>query len=61
MLRYDADQLFNGTVTWKSTSTLRAERDDLASQVAIFQVTTSLAAVVVVVEAVLLYARRKKR
>ena len=61
MLRYDAEQLFNGTVTWKSTSTLRAERDDLANQVAIFQVTTSLAAVVVVVEAVLLYTRRKKR
>ena len=61
MLRYNAEQMFNGTATWLSTSTLRIERDDLAAQVAIFQITTSLAVVVVAVEAVLLYTRRKKR
>ena len=61
MLRYNAEQLFNGTVTWRSTSTLRAERVELQNQVAIFQITTSLAVVVVAVEAVLLYARRKKK
>jgi ABC-type Zn uptake system ZnuABC Zn-binding protein ZnuA len=60
MLRYDAEQLFYSTVTWRSTSTLRAERDDLKNQVTIFQITTSLAVVVVAVEAVLLYVRRKK-
>ena len=61
MFRYNAEQLFNGTVTWQSTSTLRAEREDLKNQVTIFQITTSLAVVVAAVEAVLLYARRKKK
>jgi ABC-type Zn uptake system ZnuABC Zn-binding protein ZnuA len=60
MLRHNAEQLFNSTVTWRSTSTLRAEREDLKNQVTIFQITTSLAVVVVAVEAVLLYVRRKK-
>jgi hypothetical protein len=60
MLRYNAEQLFNSTVTWRSTSTLRAERQDLKNQVTIFQITTSVAVVVVAVEAVLLYVRRKK-
>jgi ABC-type Zn uptake system ZnuABC Zn-binding protein ZnuA len=61
MFRYNAEQLFNGTATWQSTSTLRLERNDLANQVTIFQITTSLAVIVVAVEAVLLYARRKKK
>ena len=61
MLRYNAGQLFNGTLMWRSTSTLRAERNDLQNQVAIFQITTSLAVIVALVEAVLLYAKRKKR
>jgi len=61
MLRYNAEQLFNGTVTWQSTSTLKAENADLQNQVTIFQITTSLALVVVAVEAVLLYAKRKKK
>jgi len=60
MFRYNAEQLFNSTVTWRSTSTLRAEREDLKNQVTIFQITTSLAVVVAAVEAVLLYVRRKK-
>ena len=61
MLRYNAEQLFNGTITWQSTSTLRAERGDLQNQVTIFQITTSLAVVVALVEAVLLYAKRKRK
>ncbi len=60
MLLYDAEQLFNSTTTWRSTSTLRAEREDLKNQVTIYQITTSLAVVIVAVEAVLLYVRRKK-
>jgi ABC-type Zn uptake system ZnuABC Zn-binding protein ZnuA len=60
MFRYNAEQLFNGTITWRSTATLRAERDDLANQVTVFQITASLAVVIAVVEAVLLYIRRKK-
>ncbi len=61
MLRYNAEQLFNGTVMWQSTSALKAEKVELQNQVTIFQITTSLAVVVVAVEAVLLYARRKKK
>ena len=61
MLRYNAEQLFNGTLTWQSTSALKAETADLQNQVALFQITTSLALVVVAVEAVLLYAKRKKK
>lgn len=61
MLRYNAEQLFNGTTTWKSTATLRAEREDLRNQVTTFQITTSLAVIVAVVEAVWLYIGRKRR
>jgi len=61
MLRYNAEQLFNGTVTWQFTSTLKAENADLQNQVAIFQITTSLAVVVALVEAVLLYTKRKRK
>jgi hypothetical protein len=60
MLRYNAEQLFNSTITWQSTSSLKAETEELRNQVTIFQVTTSVAVVVVAVEAVLLYARKKK-
>jgi hypothetical protein len=60
MLRYNAEQLFNSTTTWRSTSSLKAETNELRNQVTIFQITTSVAVVVVAVEAVLLYARKKK-
>ena len=61
MLRYNAEQLFNGTFTWQSTFTLKAENADLHNQVTIFQITTSLAVIVALVEAVLLYAKRKRK
>jgi ABC-type Zn uptake system ZnuABC Zn-binding protein ZnuA len=61
MLRYNAEQLFNGTNTWRYTATLRAEREDLKNQVTTFQITTSLAVIVAVVEAVWLYIGRKRR
>ena len=60
MLRYNAEQLFNGTVTWKATSTLKTEKVYLENQVAMFQIAAALAAIVAVAEAVLLYAKRKK-
>ena len=60
MLRYNGEQLFNGTATWQVTSTLKTENNDLANQVTLFQITTALAVVVIAVEAVLLYARKKK-
>lgn len=61
MLQYDAEQLFNGTVLWQSTSTLRAERSDLQNQVTLFQITTSLVVVLALAEAVLLYSKRKRK
>jgi ABC-type Zn uptake system ZnuABC Zn-binding protein ZnuA len=61
MLKYNAEQLFNGTITWKATSTLKAEKVDLQNQVAIFQIVAALVAIVAVVEAVLLYSKRTKK
>ena len=60
MFRYNAEGLYNGLNTWKSTSTLRAERDQLSNQVTTYQIATSIAVVVAVFEAVLLYTRRKR-
>jgi hypothetical protein len=61
MFRYNAEQLFNATSTWKATATLKAEMESLKGQVATYQTTTSLAVIVAVVEAVWLYIRRKRR
>jgi len=61
MFHYNAEQLFKGTITWRSTATLRAEREDLKNQVTIFQITTALAVVVAGVEAVWLYLGKKKK
>jgi ABC-type Zn uptake system ZnuABC Zn-binding protein ZnuA len=82
MLRYNAEQLFNSTVEWKSMTTLEAEKDalqnqvstlqqsvadleaengDIQNQISIFQITTAVAFVLVAVEAVLLYARTKRK
>jgi ABC-type Zn uptake system ZnuABC Zn-binding protein ZnuA len=61
MLRYNAQQLFNGTVTWQSTSELKAETNDLKNQLSIFQLTTALVVIVACVEAVLLLTKRKPK
>lgn len=60
MFRYNAEQLFNATSTWKATATLKTEMESLNGQVATYQITTSLAVIVAVVEAVWLYIRRKR-
>jgi len=60
MLRYNTEQLFNATITYQSASTLKAEKVDLQNQLAIFQIAAALAVIVALVEAVLLYAKRKK-
>jgi hypothetical protein len=60
MLRYNTKQLFNATITYQSASTLKAEKVDLQNQLAVFQTATALAVIVALVEAVLLYAKRKK-
>jgi hypothetical protein len=61
MLRYNSEQLFNGTIIWQSSSTLRAERGTLQNHLTIFQITTSMGVIVILVEALLLYAKRKKK
>lgn len=61
MLRYNAEQLFNATDMWYSTSILKRENFELKNQVALFQITTSLAVVFVLVEAVLLFAKMKRK
>lgn len=61
MLRYNAEQLFNGASTWHITSNLKTEKIDLGNQVTLFQITTVIAVVIAAVEAVMLYSRKKKR
>ena len=61
MLRYNAEQLFNGTENWKSTSALKAEIYYIQNQLTIFQIATAIAFVLAIVEAILLYTRRKKK
>ena len=61
MLKYNAEQLFSGTTTWLSTSTFKAEKVDLQNQLALFKIAASLAVIIAIVEAVLLYAKRKQK
>jgi ABC-type Zn uptake system ZnuABC Zn-binding protein ZnuA len=61
MLRYNAQQLFNGTVTWQSTSDLKAETEDLKNQLAIFQVIAAVAVIVICVEALIILSKRQKK
>jgi ABC-type Zn uptake system ZnuABC Zn-binding protein ZnuA len=61
MQRYNAEQLFNATITWQSVSTLKAEKVDLQNQITIFQIVASVALIAAAAEAVLLYAKRKKK
>jgi hypothetical protein len=59
MLGYNAEQLFNGTITWQSKSVLKSEINDLNNKVTLFQITTSLAIIVALFEAVLFYSKKK--
>jgi len=61
MLRYNTQQLFSSTVTWRVTSNLKTETTDLQNQVSLFQLTTGLAVIVACVEAVLLLTKRKPK
>lgn len=60
MFQYNAEQLFNATSTWRSTATLRVEREELKNQVTTFQITTALAGIAAAAEAVWLYVERKR-
>jgi ABC-type Zn uptake system ZnuABC Zn-binding protein ZnuA len=61
MFRYNADQLVKSTYAWRYSSTLKEEKEKLLNQLTIFQITTSIIAVVAGVEAVLLYIWKKGR
>lgn len=61
MFRYNADQLFEGVRTWRTTKELRTEMEDLKNQIAIFQAATSVAVIAAAVEALWLYIGRKRR
>lgn len=61
MFEYNAEQLFEGLRKWRSTKTLMEEVKSLKDQLTIFQATTSVAAIVAIVEALWLYAGRKLR
>jgi hypothetical protein len=61
MLQYNAEQLSNGTVTWRSTSALKAETNDIKNQLALFQITTSVLIIIVCVEALIILATRKRK
>ena len=61
MFRYNADQLVKSTYAWRYSSTLKEEKEKLLNQLTIYQITTSIIAVVAGVEAVLLYIWKKGR
>jgi len=61
MFRYNAEQLFEGLKTWRSTGMLREETEALKNQLAIFQAGTSVLAIAAIVEAIWLYIGRKRR
>jgi len=60
MFRYNADQLYKATNTWRYTASLKAEKKALENQVSLYQITTALAAVIACAEAVLLYTWRRR-
>ena len=69
MMEYNANQLFDALEKWKSTSELRSEASTsselksevstLRTQLMIFQIVAVIAIVLAVVEAVLLYVKRR--
>ena len=61
MFRYNAEQLFEGTRTWRNTRELRGEMENLRNLLTIFQVVISTAIIAAVVEAIWLYMGRKRR
>ena len=61
MFQYNADQLHKATITWKYTSSLREEKENLENRITLFQITTAIAVLVALLEAVFLYTGRKVR
>ena len=61
MFLYNAEQLFEGLRTWRSTRALRAEMESLKNKLTIFQAATSVAVIAAIVEAIWLYMGRKRR
>jgi ABC-type Zn uptake system ZnuABC Zn-binding protein ZnuA len=61
MLRYNAEQLFNGTVMWQSAFALNVKNVELQNQLALFQISTSVLIIVVCVEALMILSQRKRK
>jgi len=61
MFRYNAEQLLEGTRTWRNTRELRGEMENLRNLLTIFQAVVSTAIIAAVVEAIWLYMGRKRR
>ncbi|MEM2904716.1 MAG: metal ABC transporter substrate-binding protein [Candidatus Bathyarchaeia archaeon] len=61
MFKYNAEQLFDAVKAWKATGALKSEVKSLRDQLALFQATTSIVAVIAVIEAAGLYMAWKKR
>ena len=61
MFQYNADQLHKATIKWKYTSSLREEKENLENRITLFQITTAIAVLVALLEAVFLYTGRKVR
>jgi len=59
MFQYNADQLHKATITWKYTSSLKEEKENLENRITLYQITTAIAVLVALLEAVFLYTGRK--
>jgi ABC-type Zn uptake system ZnuABC Zn-binding protein ZnuA len=55
MFQYNADQLHKATIRWKYTFSLVEERENLENRVTLYQISTAIAVIVALVEAVFLY------
>lgn len=60
MLKYNAKQLFDAVKIWKNTSELRSQISNMQTQLVIFQSITIVALTIAVIEAILLYKRRRE-
>jgi ABC-type Zn uptake system ZnuABC Zn-binding protein ZnuA len=57
MLRYNAEQLFLSTNSWRSSAAIKEQNKRLLNQLTVFQIATALLAVIAVVEAIIIYSR----
>lgn len=61
MLKYNAEQLFEGIRTWRTAQSLKGEIERVAGQLAVYQAIAGIAIIIAVVEGIWLYMERKKK